>query len=90
MHGCIPGLLEGREATTHWDDLDEFAAHFPEIDVVRKVRWVESPPFLTSEGISAGIDVSLHLVEQLTDKLVADATAELMCYERRSRLQSTS
>lgn len=84
------GLLEGRQATTHWEDLQSLATMFPGIEVVGDARWVESPPFLTSEGVAAGIDVSLHLVAQITNTPLADATARQMCYERRSREQTTS
>ena len=81
------GLLKGRQATTHWEDLDDLETEFPSIDVVRDVRWVESLPIFSSEGVAAGIDVSLHLVERITDNALADTTARQMCYERRSQTQ---
>lgn len=56
------GLLKSREATTHWaflDTLEEFGA----IPVSR--RWVEDGPVVTAAGVSAGIDMALHLVTRL-------------------------
>ena len=56
------GLLNGREATTHWlfrDLLPAFGAK-----PVAK-RWVEDGPVITAAGVSAGIDLALHLVERL-------------------------
>jgi transcriptional regulator GlxA family with amidase domain len=56
------GLLDGRRATTHWSMLDalpEFGA-----TPVRE-RWVADGPVLTAAGVSAGIDMALHLTEQL-------------------------
>lgn len=57
------GLLEGRQATTHWayaDVLERLGATY-----VRK-RWVEDGKHITSAGVSAGIDMALHLTERLT------------------------
>ncbi|SFB64406.1 DJ-1/PfpI family protein [Amycolatopsis marina] len=56
------GLLEGREATTHWSMLDMLAA-FGATPVTR--RWVEDGPVLTAAGVSAGVDMALHLAERL-------------------------
>src|SRR5919112_175707 len=58
------GLLEGRQATTHWafhKVLEQFGAKY-----VRK-RWVEDGKFITSAGVSAGIDMALQLAARLTD-----------------------
>jgi len=62
------GLLEGRQATTHWvyyKILEEFGAKY-----VRK-RWVEDGKFICSAGVSAGIDMALHLAARLTDEETA-------------------
>jgi transcriptional regulator GlxA family with amidase domain len=60
------GLLDGLEATTHHDAYDELAALSPTTTVVRDVRYVRSSDRIrTSGGISAGIDLSLALVEEL-------------------------
>jgi transcriptional regulator GlxA family with amidase domain len=62
------GLLEGRQATTHWAYhrlLERLGAtYLPE-------RWVEDGKFITSAGVSAGIDMALALVARLTDEPTA-------------------
>ena len=58
------GLLEGRQATTHWayaGMLERLGATY-----VRQ-RWVEDGKHITSAGVSAGIDMALHFVERLTN-----------------------
>lgn len=77
------GLLESREATTHWEDVDELIAMLPTTTVLRDAPWVDSGTIVTSAGISAGIDMSLHLVERLVGRDLAEATARQMDYRWR-------
>jgi transcriptional regulator GlxA family with amidase domain len=72
------GLLDGRQATTHWEDTSILQASFPNVQVVENRRWVDLGSLITSAGISAGIDMSLHLVERLYGRSLALATAKLM------------
>jgi transcriptional regulator GlxA family with amidase domain len=66
------GLLEGRRATTHWGSLDRLEQTFPQVEVVRVSRWVDEGKVVTSAGISAGIDMSLYLVERFLGMEVAE------------------
>lgn len=75
------GVLTAQKVTTHWEDIDDLKRSFPRLDVVEGVRWVEAGKYLTSAGISAGIDMSLHLVERLCDKALAQRTARQMDYD---------
>lgn len=59
------GLLHGRPATTHWSTLDLLAALDPTIDVRPDDRFVDDGDVVTSAGVSAGIDMALHLVVRL-------------------------
>ena len=59
------GLLENRPATTHWASLDLLAELDPTIDVRRDERFVDDGDVVTSAGVSAGIDMALHLVVRL-------------------------
>lgn len=59
------GLLSGRPATTHWGALDELAALDPTVDVRTEERFVDDGDVITSAGVSAGIDMALHLVARL-------------------------
>jgi len=75
------GLLEGRSATTHWSDVDELREMFPSLTVLEKRRWVDEGTIVTSAGISAGIDMSLHLVERLAGRELALNTARQMEFD---------
>ncbi|MEU4831872.1 helix-turn-helix domain-containing protein [Streptosporangium sp. NPDC023615] len=56
------GLLDGREATTHWGLADELAARFPRVRVDADVLYVDHGDVATSAGAGAGIDLCMHLV----------------------------
>lgn len=59
------GLLSGRPATTWWGRLDTLAELDPTIDVRPHDRYVDSGEIVTAAGVSAGIDMALHLVRRL-------------------------
>jgi transcriptional regulator GlxA family with amidase domain len=59
------GLLAGRPATTHWSDLEELAGLDPTIQLRPDDRFVDDGDLITSAGVSAGIDMALHLVARL-------------------------
>jgi transcriptional regulator GlxA family with amidase domain len=59
------GLLRGRPATTHWAALDELAALDPSIQLRPDARFVDDGDIVTAAGVSAGIDMALHLVMRL-------------------------
>jgi transcriptional regulator GlxA family with amidase domain len=72
------GLLEGRQATTHWayyKVLEQFGATY-----VRK-RWVEDGKFISSAGVSAGIDAALALAARLTDEETAMRVQRSLSYD---------
>lgn len=62
------GLLRGRPATTHWTAFDELAAADPSIQLRRNERYVDDGDIVTSAGVSAGIDMALHLVQRLAGR----------------------
>jgi transcriptional regulator GlxA family with amidase domain len=74
------GLLTNQRITTHWEDISDLRQRFPALDVQENIRWVEDGNRLTSAGISAGIDMSLHLVEKLHSEKLAEDTARQMDY----------
>jgi transcriptional regulator GlxA family with amidase domain len=59
------GLLQGRPATTHWRSLELLAETDPSIEVRPDDRYVDDGDIITSAGVSAGIDMALHLVRRL-------------------------
>ncbi len=75
------GLLKGRPATTHHLFLDRFAREFPDVEVRRGVRFVESGRFATAGGLTSGIDLALHVVERYFGRDAAQATASYMEYQ---------
>lgn len=58
------GLLDGRPATTHWRTLDLLAT-LGDIDVRPDARFVDAGEVVTAAGVSAGIDMALHLIARL-------------------------
>ena len=77
------GILDGKKATTHWMDIDRLEQEFPNISVQRGVKFVDEDSIITSGGISAGINMSFHLISRLHGKDVAIKTAKRMEYEIR-------
>lgn len=58
------GLLDGRRATTHWAWAGELAARFPAVAVDPEALFVDEGAVMTSAGLSAGIDLSLHVIRK--------------------------
>lgn len=59
------GLLSQRPATTHWAAVEELRALDPSIRIREQERWIDDGDLITSAGVSAGIDMALHLVARL-------------------------
>jgi len=74
-------LLDNRKATTHWMDTDRLKNDYPAIQVVTNTKYVEDGKFITSGGISAGINMSLYIVGKLCGKETAVNTAKRMEYD---------
>jgi transcriptional regulator GlxA family with amidase domain len=72
------GLLDGRRAATHWAWADELAARYPAVTVDPEVLFVDEGEVLTSAGMSAGIDLSLHLIRRDHGAACADLVARHM------------
>jgi transcriptional regulator GlxA family with amidase domain len=62
------GLLSGRPATTHWRSLDILTQLDNTIEVQPEARFIDDGDILTSSGVSAGIDLALHLVARFAGK----------------------
>ena len=72
------GLLDGRDATTHWMYADLLAARFPAVRVDPRVLYVDGGDVLTSAGTAAGIDLCLHVVRRDHGADVANRVARRM------------
>jgi transcriptional regulator GlxA family with amidase domain len=74
------GLLDGKTATTHWEDAADLRRRYPKVTVDEGLRYVDEGNVITSAGISAGVDMSLHLVARLAGEPLARKTARQMDY----------
>lgn len=83
------GLLNGRRATTHWDACERMATQHPKVLMQPDAIYVADPPFHTSAGITAGIDLTLAMVEaDLGQATALDVARDLVLFLRRSGGQS--
>ncbi|WP_226669791.1 DJ-1/PfpI family protein [Metabacillus litoralis] len=73
-------LLDGKQATTHWLSYHRLQKDFPRIEVLRDVKFVDQGNIITSAGVSAGIDMSFHIVNRLLGSKIAENTAKGMEY----------
>lgn len=72
------GLLDGKEATTHWATQSEFARRFPTVRYRPEDLYVSAGNIVTSAGTVAAIDCCLHLVRQRFGAEVANRTAKML------------
>ncbi|WP_456279244.1 DJ-1/PfpI family protein [Bacillus sp. AK128] len=75
------GILNGKKATTHWASLERFKNEFPKVDVQEGVKFVDEGNVITSAGISAGINMSFHIVKRLVGAEIAMSAAKRMEYD---------
>ena len=77
------GLVEGRRATTHHAAHEDLRAAGAE---VVKARFVDDGDLVTAGGVTSGLDLALHLVEQVAGASIAAQVADEIEYERTSHL----
>ncbi len=75
------GLLDGRPATTHWDNIDLLEGLGTDIEVRARDRYVDSGQVITAAGVSAGIDMALYLVARLHSEERAREVKRYIQYE---------
>ena len=74
------GLLDKREATTHWRTFDFLRDAAPTAIIREDVLFTLDEPIFTSAGVSAGIDLALRIVSHLFGTKIGQATARQMEY----------
>jgi putative intracellular protease/amidase len=75
------GLLDGKQATTHHWYFGNFAHDFPNVKLVKDVRYVQADPVtFTAGGLTSGVDLALHLVAERFGQDTAQQTANFMEY----------
>jgi transcriptional regulator GlxA family with amidase domain len=78
------GLLEGRPAITHWNDVDTLEAMG--VRVIRDARVVDDGDIVTAGGVTSGIDLALWIVEQEKGREAADEVAAELVHRRDERV----
>jgi transcriptional regulator GlxA family with amidase domain len=69
------GLLDGLSATTHHGAIDLLRASAPKTTVLDEARFVDNGRVITAAGVASGIHMSLHVVERLLGREMAESTA---------------
>ncbi len=79
------GLLDGRDCTSHHTHIDELRSVAPEARVLENRIFVEDGSVLTSAGVTAGLDLALHVIGiHLGPRIAAEVARDLVVYMRRS------
>ena len=77
---AVLGLLDGLEATTHHSVIDDVKKLAPNVIIDHTKRFIDNGKIMTSGGISAGIDLSLHIVKKLCGEETSRKTMDYMEY----------
>ena len=72
------GLLDGKAATLHWGFADQFKARYPNVALQHDRMFIDNGRLYCSAGVSAGMDLSLYLVEKFCGKHAARQSAKTM------------
>ena len=86
-HLAKAGLLDGLIVTTFHTMLDDFADKFPSVNVSREQTFIDQGHIITAGGLSAGIDMSLHIVSRYFGVDVAQQTADFIEYKSERWMQ---
>lgn len=82
------GLLDGRQATTHWALAEAFSRHFSQVKLRSDLLLTEDGPLFCSGGAQAGLDLCLHLIAQHAGEWLAQQVASTMVIERQRGTQT--
>jgi transcriptional regulator GlxA family with amidase domain len=72
------GLLDGRPATTHWGYAEQLRRRYPKVDVVLDRMFVDDGDILSSAGVTAGLDLCLHLIRRDQGPAAANTRARAL------------
>ncbi len=82
------GILQGRQATTHWQLGERFRQRFPKVNLQIDQLIIDGVDYLCAGGTGAHIDLALHLIEKYGTKSLAKTCARMMLLDGRRRDQS--
>jgi AraC family transcriptional regulator, transcriptional activator FtrA len=74
------GVLGGQTATTHHYTMSSVLRSHPEVNWVRGFRYVDSGQFISSAGVTSGVDATLYTLSRMFGREVAEPTAQAMAY----------
>lgn len=77
--------LNGKRATTHYFVADDFSKQYPKIELVKNVRFVDEGKFITSSGITSGIDASLYIVEKHSGSNIKNMINRALQYDYQEK-----
>lgn len=80
------GLLAGKRATTHFAVLNDMQQEYRNITFIKNVRFIADGSFITTGGVTSGIDGALHLIETVDGPSIAKNVADIMVYNREAPL----
>ncbi|WP_293308350.1 DJ-1/PfpI family protein [Pedobacter sp. UBA5917] len=80
------GLLTGKKATTHWEAIRGMEKQYPNITFIENQRYVADANFVTTGGVTSGIDGALYLIEKLDGAATALQVADTIVYNREAPL----
>ena len=83
---AVAGLLAGQRATTHYLALEALQAQYPDIELVRNVRVVDDGQFVSTGGVTSGIDGALALVARYSGAPLAERVADVLVYNTAAPL----
>lgn len=82
------GLLDGKSATLHWGFADTFRKRYPQVELRQDRMFIDHGRLYCSAGVSAGLDLSLYLVEKFCGQQAAVESAKTMVLDMGRMLQS--
>jgi transcriptional regulator GlxA family with amidase domain len=80
------GLLINRKATTHYRSIIDVEEKYPEVKWIKNVRFIQDENFVTTGGVTSGIDGALHIIETNDGREIAGTVADIMVYNRDAPL----
>ncbi|WP_316828695.1 DJ-1/PfpI family protein [Pedobacter miscanthi] len=80
------GLLTGKNVTTHWEAIEDLQKQYPNISFIKNQRYVADGSFVTTGGVTSGIDGALYVIEKLDGAGIAQQVADVMVYNRNAPL----
>lgn len=83
------GLAKSRTLTTHWAHADDLRKRYPDVNVTADVLHTRDGKFYSSGGVTAGIDLTLSMIEEdYGPRAAMDAARELVVFLRRTGTQA--